>query len=744
MSADKNYEQVLEDICKKLNEMDSIKEIDILDIKNAVETIENNLTDTQLPVNFDEIKEKLENISFQVDSCNETLLKDLYNDIREIKDAFEQVSQHFENLQNVQNLALTSAEFEEFQKQQLDLAMKTNDNIFTELTAIKENSPMDYSENIKKLDTQLVSIHTALTGYLEQFAEKIQEIPTLEAIASVVSDLNGVQEKNINETADLVKDILDKFNEFKEDFKYKEIEEQISKITQIYSSLASIHSWVEKAGDLNKAIDNVYARLGETADFDDVANKVDIIYENISLLNNWTKKIENIDSSMIDTKDKIFALGQYLNDAKNINKMIVSIKDKVDSTFSEDIDFDDVANKMDIVYENISSLNMWAQKVDVLSDQVSNISNTFEKDMIVSKIDLIYETIGLLNEWVDKIEKINQDNNKFDLKIDEVNTKIEKLQEELNAIIHSTKDDADSYIYTFLDIESDFLKLHKFVDDKTSATSETINALKTRFDELNDDISSISVRTNKLILTADDVNKEFKTYLDSFNASIQEFNVQRQNLNLDTKLGELDGKLEEKLSELSKLMQNSLNAGMNLNNAFSYFAEWIDATGNMLNQMNAKIETLVENSSNSNSEEIAEIKSLLTGIMVQLNTAVTPDIDSINERIENVCSEHNGKFTELEALLQEKVNQQEKHIVSLESKIDNLNSKFDKLIDAMAEEQNNYEIKDILSFIATQVASTNETILNQKDSSSEISQMSEKLNSFDENINKIVSYIEEE
>ena len=32
-------------------------------------------------------------------------------------------------MQNVQNLALTSAEFEEFQKQQLDLALKTNENI---------------------------------------------------------------------------------------------------------------------------------------------------------------------------------------------------------------------------------------------------------------------------------------------------------------------------------------------------------------------------------------------------------------------------------------------------------------------------------------------------------------------------------------------------------------------------------------------------------------------------------------
>ena len=737
MSADKNYEQVLEDICKKLKDMDSIKEIDVLDIKNIVESIENTLTDTQLPLNFDEIKEKLENIAFQVDSCNETLLKDLYNDIREVKETFENISQHLENLQNVQNLALTSAEFEEFQKQQLDLAVKTNDNIYSELTAIKESSQIDYSESIKKLDTQIVSIHTALTGYLEQFSTKIQETPNLQEIASIVSDLNSVQEKNIKQTSTLVKDVLDKFNEFKDDFKYKEIEEQLYKITEIYDSLEFVRTWIDKVGDLNKSIDNVYARLGETVDFDDVASKVDVIYENISLLNNWTKKIENIDSTLIDTKDKIYALGQYLEDAKNINRTIVSLKDKVDSTFSEDIDFDDIATKMDIVYENITSLNLWAQKVDVMTEQVANINNSFEDDMIASKVDLIYENIGLLNEWVNKIDNLTQNNNQIDLKIDEVNNKIEKLQEELNAVIHSTKDDADSYIYTLLDIESDFLKLHKFVDDKSIATAQSIDALKARFNELNDDISSISVRTNKLILTADDANKEFKTYLDSFKSAILDFNVQRQGLGSEAKF-------DEKLNEMFKLMQNSLTTSKNLNNAFSYFAEWIDATGNILNQMNANINALMENKAKTDEDEISEIKSLLTGIMVQLNTAVTPDIDSINDRIENVCDEHNGKFTELEVMLQDKVNQQAKQIATLENKIDDLTSKFDKLIDAMSEEQNNYEIKDILNYIATQTAATQEAIANQKNQAEEIAQLTEKVNSFDANINKIVSYIEEE
>ena len=738
MSADKNYEQVLEDISRKLNDIDSIKEIDILDIKNMVETIENTLSNTQLPVNFDEIKEKLENIAFQVDSCNETLLKDLYNDIKDVKETFQSVSQHIENLQNVQNLALTSAEFEEYQKQQLDLAVKSNDNIFAEIKSLRETSYVDYSEKIVNLDTQITAIHTALTAYLEKLSAKIQQTPTLQEVGSIVADLNSVQEKNIKQTYALVKEVSDKFSAYTDDFKYKEIQNQIYKLTEIYDSLAFVCAWIDKVGDVNKSIDNVYARLGQTIDFDDVASKVDVVYENISILNNWSKKIENIDSTLIDTKDKIFALGQYLEDAKNINKIIVSIKDKLDCTFSEEVDFDDVANKMDIVYENITALNMWAQKVDVMADQVSNINNSFEANMLTSKIDSIHENIALLNEWANKIDNLTQSNNRIDLKVDEVNGKIEKLQQELGSIIHSTKDDTDSYIYTLLDIESDFLKLHKFVDDKTSSTTESINALQARFNELNDDISSISVRTNKLILTADDANKEFKTHLDSFKSAILEFNVQRQGFGLDAKL-------DEKLTEMFKLMQNSLTACQNLNDAFGYVAEWIDATGTLLNTMNANINSLMANGVNgTSSDEISEIKSLLTGIMVQLNTAVTPDIDSINERIENVSTEHNGKFTELEEMLQEKVNQQAKQINSLEEKIEDLTSKFDKLINAMAEEQTNYEIKDILNYIATQAAATNEAIANQKSQADEIAKLTEKVNSFDANINKIVSYIEEE
>ncbi len=813
MSAENNYEEILEEVCEKINSIDSIKELDILDIKTSVESIESLITDAQSKVNFEEIKGKLENIAFQVDSCNDTLLKDLYNDIKTLKDSTGNVGQYLENLQNVQNLALTSAEFEEYQKQQLDLALKTNENIYHELAALKENAKgADNSESIKNLEIQLSNLHNTLTNYIEQIARKLETNATTDEVTSIVTDLSNVHQKNIKQTNSIIKELQQKLSDFHAEFKSKDFEKQITKISEIYDSLGIINAWIERVGYINQAIDNVYARLGESIDFDDVAEKVDIIYENIDALNNWTMKIDNVDNSMTDLQSKIASLSAFMEDTKNISNTINLIKNRMDSTLTDDIDLEDLSGKLDIVYENMSALNEWATRIDSISSTVNEISEKVEKideeassskmedEIVSSKIDIIYENIGLLNEWVSKIDGISQKSEEFDFKYtqanDNLNSKIDKitntllnagkliedvpnikdkledLSNELHTITSSTKSNDDDYIYTLLDIESDFLKLHKFMDDNTKTTTQDINSLKERFSELNEDITSISIRTNKLILSADDANKEFKTYLDSFKATIQALEEQRKDFNPELKFALIG----EKVTEMSKLLQNSFNTVNNLNNAFIYLAEWVDATGGVLNTMQSDIVEIKENASNTKqaknenlevalkndidsiiqkvndledkfinytNEDFSELKSTLTGVMVQLSTALTPDIDSLNERINKLSDENNNKLTELETLMQEKINLQEKKISSLEEKIDNLSSKFDKLIDVMSEDKT-YEIKDVLNYIATQMTATNENLANQQNANNVINELAAKVNSFDENINKIVSYIEED
>lgn len=951
MAADNNYNEILEEVCEKLNNIDSIKGLDMLDIKNSVESIENLITDAQAKLNFQEIKEKLENIAFQVDSCNETLLKDLYNDINQLKEKSESFNAHLENIQNVQNLSLTNAEFEEFQKQQLDLALKTNENIFSELKQIKENSKVvDNTEGITNIDKKLTDLHKTLTVYIEQLASKIDSsAPGLDEIGAIMTDVASIGNKNIKETNNLIKVLESNFNKFKN----QEFSDQISKISEIYDSLNIIHAWIEKVGFLNKSIENVYARLGANIDFDDVSEKIDIIYDNITALNEWTMKIDNIDGNIADFQSKITTLSSLTDDTKNITKTLKNIKDKLDTTFTEELDFDDISDKMDIIYENLTALNDWAVKIDNMSEQVSSIktkmdtedvdskindlsgeignisekvtsintivegdiaskvnnisekvdiiNNVFEEDVISSKIDLIYDNISLLNDWVKKIDDIAQrseeldnkfvdTNDKFSSKMDEISgilsdasalidnipgikDKLERLSDELYTITRSTKNDTESYIYTLLDIESDFLKLHKFLEEKTQTTSDVVNELKERFEELNDDISSISKRTNKLILSADDANKEFKIHLEAFKNTIVDLETKKQEFDPETKFKAIT----EKLSGLNLLVQNSLSTGKNLNEAFIYLAEWIDATGSILNSMLGDIasvksqtekvqeidnisaqisglqeqittaiqnntdaaekrineelsllksrtaqaikssgdltdgrigaeiadlkeyinNTLAENKSSVQNQtleqlndlkqqiaesirgindlsdtlssykndDVSEIKSLLTGIIVQLNTALKPDIDSLNERIDKLTEENQNKFSELETLLKEKVEIQSKQINALEEKIDSLYGRIDKLIETVNETNKNDEIKDILNYITTQVAAANETISAHPKASDEIKKLAQeqintitaikevmtgqkniadKLASFDGNVQKIVSYIEED
>ncbi len=1001
MSAE-NYNEILEKVCKKLDKIDSASNVDVSAIKNSVESIENLLTDSQSKLNFQDIRNKLEKISLQVDTCNDSLLKDVYNDLNSLKGTITDVSKNLENLQNIQNLSLTSAEFEEFQKQQLDLALKTNENIYNELKIIKEkSSEISSPVNIKTLETQIDNLHATMKDYIEQIVNKIELVPGVEEIGSVVSDLNSVQQKSIKQTNVILKEIEVRLAQLKTSFENKDLDNQISKISEIYDSLGMINDWIEKVGYINQSIDNVYSRLGENIDFDDVADKIDIIYENITALNNWTVKIDSFDGSFSGIQSKLVNIESLIQDTKNISNTINLIKNRVDEQKSNNIDcdFEDLSNKMDIVYENLSALNQWANKIDIVSDkvnsnselindtsekmgevsleinnitghvedvseqikdvsenintvsqninnisenintvydhisevsenisdvsvhissvsghidevsenvgkvcgnlgdfsehisevsekidnvseQVSNVNDLLETESVFNKLDVIYENISLLNQWVGKIDELTNKSEQLDQKhtqtkeqlsfrMDEISETIEqalkisedipdmkdkliKLSDELHKITSTTKTDADSYIYTLLDIESDFLKLNKIVDDSTKITSNDINSLKERFEELNDDISSISIRTNKLILSADDANKEFKTHLEAFKNTINELDIKRQEFNPELKFALLG----EKINGITDLLQDTANASKNLNNAFLYLADWIDATGSLLNNMNADVSFMrnnndysialkiiqndvsslsekIENLSNSYSEyisndipvlkeavsylitksdeifeiipkdnlesidslntelasvrentasavnevssikenisklsdkmneielsvsnlktdDISEIKSSLTGIMVQLNTALTPDIDSLNDRIDKLCEEQNHKMSELETLLNEKVTLQEEKINSLENKLDSLTSKFEKLSGVLCETDYDEEIKSILNYVVTQLSAINDNIANQqsfgktiKSLDEKVSKLEEKVSGFDGNINKIVSYIDE-
>lgn len=918
MAAENDYDKTLQEISEKIDNINTFCDIDILSIKSSLEQIEEQIKKPQDKVDFEEIKDKIEILSTNIEGCNETVLKDLCNHISDVKKSTGEIGTFLENLQNVQNLALTRAEFDEYQKQQLDLALKTNETIYSQLEKIKENTNIvDNSVNFKEMQTQLSNINDALTAYMRQMAYKIASIPKLDEISSIVSDLNSVQERNIKQSANLIKELQANFSQYANDFKYKEIQEEIAKIGQIYEYLIIIENWTKKAGDINASLDNIYARLGQSIDFDDVAEKIDLIYENIDILNIWTQKIDllsntseaiiektdkletisedikafsveyekineiekvsdnlEILSSQIEkmekserlerieqTQSKILALTSSLDEIKNIKNVINFLNDNVIN-----LDLEDISIKIDLIYENITAFNDWANKVDVISEQLSDFSEKFDDEDISLKIDIIYENIELLNKWVDKIDNLSKHSieienkvnkiskdlsalndmaikiekiagysveinyqvgeinqnlsllnewgnkvedlalycneidaksneiisklennfaniNNLETKLDDIDEKVDEvpnikdklsdLSKSLNTIIYSTKDNDDSYIYTLLDIESDFLKLQKRLDDKSDATVKYVDSLKEKFTELNDDITSVSIRTNKLLLSADDTNQEFKKCLNSFKKVVEELETQK--IYYDS-TQEHNLSLETKLSNLVNSMNDCLNTGKNMNNAFVILAQWIDSTDLTLNSISNDIDNINKNiQSNIENieiphyeEEISEIKSLLTGIMVQLNTIgnfsnlnaleekileIQTTVDNINQNKNQDTNENDvciDLITKQNELTQEinnqneiinrqhelikiqslEINKQSEKIENLENKIDLLSSKFEQFFENNISNDNSNKLQEVIDIIKMQSNSANT--------------IAQKIQDFDTNIGKIVSYIEED
>lgn len=607
MATDNNFNENYDGLNEKLTE--------ISEIKTAIESMRSALTDNDSQA----VKEKLDELSAKVEGCTNIISKDVYENLEEIKKVIESNSEGINK--KIETLGSAASEF-----------YGGNDDIVSELKR------------------QTESVHNTLKEYIGNVITKISENPTLNDIGSIVSDINEIQQKNIKQINTTLNDFKKDFDKLGEEFKKSEFASRITQISEIYENLNIINAWIEKVGYINQSIENVYARLGENIDFDDVAEKIDIVYENLSALNSWTVKVDHIDDTVVSVKEKLGSIDDCIEEAKNIRNIVNTVRDRMDSVFGAEEDFKTLAEKTEKIYETLSSVNEWSEKTESLVKQVENIDSSFDDEMIFSKIDLIYENMGLLNEWVNKIDLIFTKNVESEEATAEIKNKLEeagkllenvpsmktdlsKISEQLNTITNKTKNDEDSYIYTLLDIESDFLKMHKMMDESTKATAKDISDLKESFTNVTDDISSISIRTNKLILSADDANDEFKELLKTLKSSIANLDNQTSKINPEPQFDFVN----QKMAEIAEIIQRESESTRNLNTAIGFLAEWADASGIILNSLQSESD-LLKSGVDSISDDIKGIGSdLRTGLkdIRDMSEAIVDFESGITHLVEN-------------------------------------------------------------------------------------------------------------
>lgn len=639
-----------------------------------------------------ELKEKLIQISSHSNECKEVVLNEIAETVREIKVSSANINNHLENIANLQNLALTGVEFEDKQRDLERVQKEYLDSIKSELVEIQENLCEKTSSVLAKFETEDIP---AIKSALDENAYNLK----IEIMA--LKDHNIQLQQSIwEDTEASIKEIKEKFD-------------------NIANEISQLGAKVDIVGE-------------KTEDDEELENKIDVIYDNISVLNDWARKLD-------DVKLNVVSLGEKIEESSE---------------------------------------------------------KTEEEEELENKIDIIYENISLLNGWVSKI--------------DDTKAKIEELSNEFALVTSATKDDTENYIYTLLDIEADFAKLHTVLNESTNTSVEEIGEIKSQFDLineallsltniseqdlqnikaqfdiLNDDISSISKRTNKLILTSDDANKVFYNHLKNFETIIAA---------LDNKVVEFNpvkqlSLLESKINTVKKLAASNLTSSQSLNEAFVFLAEWVDATGEtinsikdsmsglqaqlenvqlqnielqndspkpMINQLKVQVAEVVEKFESLSSETAEHFESFTNVLVEEIRSsknAQTSAIDSLNSNFGEKLVKLEEKVDIIEqkfASIEEKI----AGVTRVEAKLDALDEKFaailgkveemDSKFDEKDAKEESAEIKTALDFVASQVISANENSLNNKAISQKIEVIEHQMTKFEKNIAKIISYLDED
>lgn len=640
---------------------------------------------------IEELTEKITEIEVQFQNYNNSLTKEIISSINAIQTDATKINQHLENITNLQNLALTNAEYEEHQKEFELNQEESLSKIKSELNELHEKLSVEIIEMLSKISSkeEMDSIKTAIDENSDTLNHEMS------ALRSFIDDF---KENSIEQTSFTIQEI----KSYLESNKNTDFVDSIEKISTIYENITAINKWVSKIDEISKNVIILNNKIDEeketSIDFNDLAEKVDIVYENISILNEWASKLDKI------------------------NKEIDSLNTKIDESNETTEDEEDLANKIDIIYENLSLLNNWIAKIDSISEKVSLYSE------ISNKVDEVSENVSNISTWGFKIEDIKN--------------KLEELSNEFAIMTSATKDDTENYIYTLLDIESDFAKLHCQMDNNSKTATEELQTLKDQFDTLNEDISSISKRTNKLILTSDDANKIFKNHVDRFQFLIEDLSNKAAAFKPEVQYT----LLENKINTIKKITASNLTSNQNLNEAFILLAEWVDSTGEVFSNLKEGIDNIQSQVENVQHQNI-EIQNDLE--LEFIKDTISEITNKFTEQ-ENTISSLETKIDVLEAklsLFDDKFNKLDDYFNAANTKMSLLSDKFDSLdskIEGATKTEDTSEVKTVLDFIASQVIAANENSINNKVLNQKMEIMEHQLSKFEKNIAKLVSYLEED
>lgn len=478
---------------------------------------------------------------------------------------------------------------------------------------------------------------------------------------------------------------------------------------EILHSLEEIEAKADKTGsDLTETLESLIARVDIIAsddslksDLENIAEKLDDFEENTEYFKNALDTLSNkvdiiaADNSLDMLYDKF---DEFSETEDKVAEMLTALHQKVDVIAMDDNDFD-IEEEIDDIKELIFEQRKY---FEVASDEKANAIDKYLKDVLLKldNVDLeknsedIKETImNALVSLVDQISFVEETEEIKDFveeKTDAIKQGLIEVQNQLRQL--ASPDDDFGYSYTLQDVESDIAKLRvaithlsgndfenlsgdikKIVNSveglETTLTQEQIIGLKGNIEKLNEDILSISSRTNKILLTSDESNKALNDGLNNFGNLVEKLEDRLEYLD-NTEATE---RLERKIESIQSMAVESANADKVFHQVMMYLGEWIDTTTENISSITEKTSeiNLIKENVNDVIEKVSDIQDIKDNIE-ELRSAV-PEKSELLSELENKFEQQEARIDRLEMKL-------EKILSTLEEKDDMvLNRKVDKI-----------------------------------------------------------------
>lgn len=621
------FEQKLEEYSKNLSEI--IEENDVK-VVNSVENLNNEIT-ARLD-NFDEVQKNIKEQNNEISAGISTLGNDLKN---YVQSACENTIEKYSPIESK-----TSIE-----------ALRDKINEFVAMSKIDvANSQFAIDELNQKLDTNLTEI-----------SDSNQDV------SQMISSLHDKMDVMVADSSfDELNNRLDKFSDTEND-----ISEMLSTLHNKIDIIAETSS----TNELTDKIDSFSEKENEISEIlSTLHNKIDIIAE--------TSNIDGLqfDDGILKTQSKVSEMLSALNEKVDIIAMDTSDLDIVD----EISDIKELIFEQSKYFESASDEK--AVEIDkYLKDVLAKLENVdLEKNSEDIKESIMNALVSLVDQ-ISFVEETEEIKDFVEEKTDIINKNLLEVQNQLKQIA-SSNDDFD-YSYTLQDVESDIAKLRlaithisgndyeglsndikKIVTSveglENSLTQDQVVDLKNDIEKLNEDILSISSRTNKLLLSSDESYKALSEGLSNFSKLVAKLD-DRINYFDNSKLTE---RLERKIDNIQSMSTESLNADKVFHQVMMYLGEWIDSSTESISSISEKTSEI-----SNIKEEIEELKSL-----------VPEKVELLNE-LENKFEEQETRIDRLEIKL-------DKILSTLEEKDDMvLNRKVDKLEKMLSRLGNNIE-----------------------------------------------------